>query len=281
MRFGGFALLLAAAAAAAQGQNAPMEKAPSSTEVIQDNSFLIEEAYNQAPGVVQHINSYLRTHPGGAWLANFTQEWPVPKETHQLSYSVAYQRLDTDSGGARGLGDFALNYRYQLIGGGDSAVAVAPRFTLLLPTGDYRKGLGNGAPGYQISFPMSTVLSERFVAHWNAGATWTPRARDSLGQRADTTAANLGQSTIFHVMPTLDLMFEVVWTRTQSVAGAGRTAADRTFLLSPGVRYAWNTPYGLQIVPGIGVPIGVGPSRGQRSIFLYLSFEHPFCQVSK
>src|SRR6266487_1915006 len=231
MRRGGFALLLAGAAATAAGQTASAEKVPA--QFIQDNSFLIEEAYNQEPGVVQHINSYLRTHPGGVWLATFTQEWPVPKETHQLSYTVAYQSLDRDSGGARGLGDLALNYRYQLVGSGDSAVAVAPRFTLLFPTGDDRKGLGNGAPGYQISIPMSTVLSERFVAHWNAGATWTPRARDSLGRRADTTAANLGQSTIFHVMPTLDLMLEIVWTRTQSVAGAGRTVEDRAFLLSP------------------------------------------------
>jgi hypothetical protein len=33
---------------------------------------------------------------------------------------------------------------------------------------------------------------------------------------------------------------------------------------------------GLQIAPGVAVPIGVGPSRGERSLFVYLSFEHPF-----
>ncbi len=275
MRRGGLVLLLAAAAATMAGQSPPTEKAPSSG-VIQDNSFLIEEAYNQEPGVVQHINSFLRTHPGGAWLYTFTQEWPVPKETHQLSYTVAYLRLGAESGGALGLGDLALNYRYQLVGNGQARTAVAPRFSLLVPVGDDRKGLGSGAPGFQVSFPVSTVLSERLVAHWNAGATWTPRARNTLGQRADTTVANLGQSTIFHLLPTLDLMLEVFWARTQSVAGPGRTASDRTFLLSPGVRYAWNVPHGLQIVPGIGVPVGVGPSRGQRSILIYLSFEHPF-----
>src|SRR6266496_2871780 len=217
MRRGGFALLLAGAAATAAGQTASAEKVPA--QFIQDNSFLIEEAYNQEPGVVQHINSYLRTHPGGAWLYTFTQEWPVPKETHQLSYTVAYQRLGADSGGARGLGDLALNYRYQLVGNGQARTAVAPRLTLFVPVGDDRKGLGSGALGFQVSFPVSTVLSERLVAHWNAGATWTPRARNTLGQRADTTAANLGQSTIFHLMPTLDLMLEVFWARTQSVAG--------------------------------------------------------------
>jgi len=29
-------------------------------------------------------------------------------------------------------------------------------------------------------------------------------------------------------------------------------------------------------VPGIGVVIGLGPSRGERELFLYFSVEHPF-----
>ena len=33
---------------------------------------------------------------------------------------------------------------------------------------------------------------------------------------------------------------------------------------------------GLQVVPGIAFPIGVGPSHGQRALFLYLSLEHSF-----
>jgi hypothetical protein len=31
----------------------------------------------------------------------------------------------------------------------------------------------------------------------------------------------------------------------------------------------------LQIGPGVAVPIGVGPSRGVRALFVYLSVEHP------
>ena len=29
------------------------------------------------------------------------------------------------------------------------------------------------------------------------------------------------------------------------------------------------------IVPGVAFPFGVGPSAGQKSVFLYLSFEGP------
>src|SRR4029077_1654514 len=46
---------------------------------IQDNSFFIEEAYNQEPGVVQHIfNLPIDFTNGSREIApSFTQEWPV------------------------------------------------------------------------------------------------------------------------------------------------------------------------------------------------------------
>src|SRR5947209_6128916 len=84
---------------------------------IQDNSFLAEEAYNQEAGIVQHINTFTR-QSDGTWAYTFTQEWPVPHhERHQLSFTLA--NLNNGSGGA-GWGDTLLNYRYQLIGNGDS-----------------------------------------------------------------------------------------------------------------------------------------------------------------
>ncbi|HET8647566.1 MAG TPA: transporter, partial [Vicinamibacteria bacterium] len=101
---------------------------------IQDNSFLIEEAYNQEDGVVQHVSFFLRDLDG-AWAYTFTQEWPVGTQRHQLSLT-----LPLASGPPAGLGDVALNYRLQLIGDGAAAVAVAPRLSLLLPTGGDQRG---------------------------------------------------------------------------------------------------------------------------------------------
>src|SRR5512143_1899109 len=81
---------------------------------IQDNSFLVEEAYNQEPGVVQHISTFLRDRQTGDWIYTFTQEWPVGGLAHQLSLTVPVQRLaSSPDGGRRGFGDVALNYRYQ------------------------------------------------------------------------------------------------------------------------------------------------------------------------
>ena len=66
----------------------PLQVMAEETKKIQDNSFLIEEAYNQEPGVVQHINTFMYLKKSKSWIYTFTQEWPVPKETHQLSYTI-------------------------------------------------------------------------------------------------------------------------------------------------------------------------------------------------
>src|SRR5215475_6685724 len=44
---------------------------------IQDNSFLIEEAYNQERHVVQHISTFSRMWNSKDWNYTFTQEWPA------------------------------------------------------------------------------------------------------------------------------------------------------------------------------------------------------------
>jgi hypothetical protein len=60
------------------------------------------------------------------------------------------------------------------------------------------------------------------------------------------------------------------------VAGDDLTESARSFVVAPGVRYAYNLASGMQIVPGAAYVIGAGPSRGERSVFTYLSIEHAF-----
>ncbi len=78
----------------------PPRKAPSA---IQDNSFLIEEAYNQEAGVVQHISTFTRLR-GGDWVYTFTQEFPVASLKHQLSYTFVAQKTGTAPDDGKGLG---------------------------------------------------------------------------------------------------------------------------------------------------------------------------------
>jgi hypothetical protein len=255
------------------------EKQDKPERPIQDNSFLVEEAYNQEPGVVQHISTFTRYQETKDWIYTFTQEWPVGGLTHQLSFTLPWQRLGASLDGRQAFGDVALNYRYQLLGDGNAKVAIAPRLSVLLPTGDEKTGYGRGAAGVQVMLPVSWVLGESLVAHSNLGATRTPKARNTLGETATPQDLALGQSLIWLASPRFNVMLEYVHNRTQAVSGPDQTQAQTATYLSPGIRWAYNFPSGLQIVPGIAVPIGVGASRGERAIFLYLSFEHPFTKA--
>src|SRR4051794_6428190 len=66
-------LLQYSAPAFAQGQGAAQGEPQ-----IQDNSFFVEEAYNQERGVVQHISTFSRMWNSKDWAYSFTQEWPGP-----------------------------------------------------------------------------------------------------------------------------------------------------------------------------------------------------------
>jgi hypothetical protein len=262
----GVLLVAATTQAGAQRQAGP--------PAIADNSFLMEEAYNQEAGVVQHISVFQLFRGAGSWAYSFTQEWPLFSRTHQLSFTVPIQRTHSGSSFATGLGDVAVNYRLQLVGA--ERLSVAPRLSLLLPTGRAKSDLGAGALGVQVSLPASVVVASKVVTHWNAGGTVTPSAQNAVGDKATTVAYNLGASAVWLARPTWNFLVEVVWTREATVTGAGRTAASNHLSISPGTRWAYNFASGLQIVPGIAFPIGVGPSAGDDAVLFYLSFEHPF-----
>ncbi|HEX2799845.1 MAG TPA: transporter [Thermoanaerobaculia bacterium] len=255
---------------------APAQPAPAATPQIQDNSFLVEEAYNQTPGVVQTIQTFSRMSGSGDWVYTLTQEWPVPRETHQLSVTIPVQGVTADTGRTQGLGDVALNYRYQLVGNGDAKVAVSPRLTLVLPSGDRKRSLGSGGLGIQVSLPVSLVLSNRLVTHWNAGATFTPSATDASGETASLTSWNAGQSVVWLAHPRFNLFLETVVNSVQAFADGGGTERHLDVTVSPGARFAFNLPNDLQIVLGLAVPMGFGANHGQNSLFLYFSVELPF-----
>lgn len=243
--------------------------APSPAPGIVDNSFLLEEAYNQEFGVVQHVSALSRFGPSD-WQYTFTQEWPVPAEKHQFSVTVPLQGTE----GADGFGDVAVNYRYQALAD-MNGVAFAPRLSLLVPTGSSSRGLGAGSTGLQMNMPVSIAFG-RLVTHSNLGATWIPRAKNESGDRARSIGWNAGQSVIWLFRPTFNPLVELAWTRAEEVTGPGRSVQRDSLYVSPGVRWAHNFSSGLQIVPGIAVPIGIGSSRGDTGVFFYLSFEHPF-----
>jgi hypothetical protein len=141
-----------------------------------------------------------------------------------------------------------LNYRYQLAGDGHARLAVSPRVSLVIPRQHGR------SYGFDVNLPVSVAVSDRFVTHWNVGATKTSDA---------PLLKSAGASAIFAALPKVHLMLETRWVRDR----------QSVLTVAPGVRWAHDFSSGLQIVPGIAVPIG---SDHSRALFLYLSLEHPF-----
>jgi hypothetical protein len=191
---------------------------------------------------------------GAVWDFGFTQEWPFRGMRHQLSYTVPVLRAD---GTGTGLGDVLLNYRYQLVGDGEMPLHVAPRLSLMLPTGSEDQGRGAGSVGFQSNLPVSYVLSDALATHWNAGLT--------LDAGSGDLDASLGASAIWRVRRSVNLMLETVW----------ESAGDDVLLVNPGVRWAFDFDSGLQIVPGVSYTFALGADQAD-ALFLYLSFEHSF-----
>jgi hypothetical protein len=225
-----------------------------SAQHIADNSFLIEEAYNQEPGVVQHISTFARAETDGSWEYGFTQEWPLGGMRHQLSYTVPLVHPD---GVGTGLGDVLLNYRYQALGDGESPLHVAPRLSLVLPTGSEDDGRGSGAVGLEGNFPVSYVVGNALALHSNTGFT--------LDGESGAVDARLGASGILRVRRWVNVMLETVWSSDE----------EDVVFLNPGVRWAFDLGGDLQVVPGLGYTVALGPGVSD-ALFLYLSFEHPF-----
>ncbi|KAB2878819.1 transporter [bacterium] len=237
--------------------------------VISDNSFLIEEAYNQEPRVVQHISNLSYAKKLKEWEYALTQEWPLFTQTHQLSYSIPYTWLNGNS--VVGFGDVAVNYRYQLW---DDArwAAISPRLTVILPTGDKKKGLGSGKTAYQVNLPLSKRISPSWVLHVNAGAAIMPGV--SSGTTKETLwSYNAGASVIWLVKSNFNVLVEFVSTFDDEIM-AGQVKNSASYTVIPGFRYAHNLG-SLQIVPGLGVPMELSGKKTKRAFF-YLSLEHPF-----
>ena len=241
---------------------------------LEDDSFLIEEAYNQEAGVVQHISLTQYDRRSEDWVTTFTQEWPVPDERHQLSFTVPYT-FGGKAGAPSGVGDVLLNYRYQLLHETPDQPAVAPRLSLILPTGDYRDGLGTGSAGLQANLAASKQLSDQLAVHLNLGGTVIPHALAPNDPPRSETLGTVtgGGSVVWGPVDAVDLMCELLASHEDEIRRGGTGALTRV-TLSPGVRIGWNGPGGIQWVGGIGLPIGLTHDADDLGVLLYVSIEH-------
>jgi hypothetical protein len=260
-----FLSLAAASQLQAQGE--------SDTPYTEDNSILIEEAYNQEFGVVQHVTTFTFAGPRHRDLAfELTQEWPFATQRDQLSYTIQLLRPD---GGSTGLGDLAIHYRRQF-GMEGRRWALAPSASLILPAGDVDHGRGDGSVGLELGIPFSYTISRDLATHWNASAEVLPWAKTAgSSDRKALKSAQVGASLIGPMRAPVQLMLESLVTVEEEFVAPGRTESFSSWIISPAVRVAFNLG-GLQLVPGFAVPVTRSEGESVTDFIIYFSAEHAF-----
>lgn len=255
---------LCASSASASAQEARMSGSDRPFEIT-DNSFLVEEAFNQEPGIFQNIATF-RIDGRDEWETTFTQEWPVFTQAHQLSFTLPF----AETSGASGIGDIAIHYRFQAVNGSGRAPAFSPRISLLLPSGSAARGLGAGNPGWQVNLPFSKQVHDWYV-HWNAGFTHFPSA-EAGPATSNLLTPHVAASAIWRARPMLNLMLESVVEWEELPEQGGR---ETSVTLLPGFRTGWDVG-DTQTVVGVGLPIRFTSESTDPGLFLYASYELPF-----
>ena len=265
-----FAILGVAALAAGQPDTSQAPNGNGRPFEIADNSFLVEEAFNQEPGVFQHIFN-LRVSDRGEWEATFTQEWPLFSQTHQFSYTLPYLA----TGGESGVGDVLVNYRFQALMEGGAVPAFSPRLSLILPSGKVEDGLGDGSPGWQVNLPFSKQRGDVYL-HWNAGFTHLPDA-DVDNASYSLLTPHLALSGIWRARPMVHVMLENVVEWVESVEASVKQR-DTVFTMSPGLRFGWNAG-DAQTILGLALPVEFVDGSTDVGVFGYFSYELPFLKL--
>lgn len=262
---------------------------------IRDNGFFVEEASNQEPGVVQHIfncvnfwNSMPQERTRD-FLYAYTMEIPLGSQKHQFSFTTQFlTAYEKPAGGQASLqGDVAdtfLNYRYQLLAD-DDFLWCAPRFSLLVPTGDKRFGSGFGQLGYQVNLPISRY-GENFDFHLNIGGTCIPhvslpQANGVPSPRHDLRGFNIGAAAYWKPRVNLHFFVEAVAFRFENIDDFGFRQGATQVLVNPGVRYAICQLDDVEWVVGLSVPVGLNHDTPDIGVFAYMSVEHSFRKKKK
>lgn len=270
-------MLILSACASSRDTATPSYISGGFSDAIEDNSFYVEEAFNQEPGVVQHISTMtVFSRPSKEAMYLFTQEWPLAGLEHQISYTIPYAFLNPNS--SSGLGDVMLSYRYQLFTPDDWA-AVSPRVSLIVPSGSVDKGLSFGSAGFQLAVPVSKRASDAFIAHLNVVGTVFPTVRGItiLGEEVQYTLSSLafGGSLIWLASESYNFMLEAITNLSSRIDENGNKVRETETIVNPGLRFAFDVGQ-VQVVPGIGVPVSFSEGSQRTGVFFYLSFEHPF-----
>lgn len=254
---------------------------------VEDNSFLLEEAFNQEAGSVQCISTFVF---GYKQIANsYSLEVPLKDVRHQLSCSVEYRiqarpqaQIINDKKNFSGVGDSFLSYR-PLLFGKNNNVMVIPRISLVVPTGNSAYGFGYGGWGGQWNLAVTKRISKKLVSNFNGGYTIIANAdhygllnANTVGRICERNVSilNSGGSIIWLACHHFNCLLEFVSFREKQIDDDGSLSNRFSSMINPGVRKRFNIG-SAQIVPGISAPVCIyNRHYAGTNLLLYLSVEY-------
>lgn len=251
---------------------------------IEDNSMLLEEAVNQEKGFIQHISTIRwEDMDAGGFVITYSEEIPLFKDRHQISFILNYPVRDGVIAGEKinGFGDMVISYR-PMIGDKRDWALVVPRATLILPTGDPQKALGDGAWGTELGLAVTKRISRRLISHYNVSysARWKADRYFSGGPSVASKhyEKNLheqvfGASVTYLAHKNFNFLLETQSLSSGDIEEDGRTIRQNTVLVNPAFRFAFDIG-DVQVVPGFGVPLSFGSGELKSAgALIYLSLE--------
>lgn len=241
---------------------------------IEDNSFLLEEAFNQEWGVYQFIQKYQTAERAGTYEYVFENEIPISDKVHQFSWELPFSRGEDVGHG--GVGDLSLNYRIQPLN--KDGFLLAERVGLIVPTGDVNTGAGNGVYGVEFMQAATITIGDRWMNHWNFGFSVLPNAKSAEHDKRRTISGASGASSLIYLLrDDFNILFEALLESGQSVNPDGSKTTETSLTLNPGIRWAWDLDWKeTQIVPGVSFPTEMLNDRTEHGVLFYLSIEPKF-----
>ncbi len=240
---------------------------------LEDNSFLLEEAYNQKPGEFQFIQGYRSFHSGKEYHFISDGEMALGSEKHQFSYQITRLKEEVDHGS---FGDTTLNYRIQSVNELD--FLMAHRFGLILPSGSVKENSGYGVTGFKYVQASSFLLSDEWDNHWNLLFTHYPEAKVKFSDKRRTlNEYGISSSLVYHWKENLNFLLEGIYEAHEKLNFKNQKKYDYHFILNPGVRTAIDLSWKeTQTAPGISFPVRYQEDQIDHGVVLYLSIEPKF-----
>ena len=190
---------------------------------ITDNSFLVEEAFNQEAGIFQNIFNAVRNDGDLGRRPSRRSGRSSRRRTSSRTRSRWRRRRHGSA-----LGDTLLNYRYQALIEGPGRPAFSPRLSLILPTGNVDDGRGAGSAGLQFNLPFSKQTGDVYW-HWNGGLTWLPRAEPAASrQRQSLDVAVPRRQRHLRLRPMFHRCSKACCCSTSRSSSPGTTSRDTT-----------------------------------------------------